>query len=85
MYASAAFPGRQSEAMGIMMLIRSGFAFGCMFFINNWLKRSGALVFLSVLGGIAGVISIAALPLYFWGRHSRQWCARHRLLKLAVP
>ena len=70
--------------MGIIMLVRSFFAFGCMYFINRWLADHGALKFLGILGGVGGAICVLAVPVYVWGKRLRWWCARHRLLRRVV-
>lgn len=71
MYASAVFPSQRVDAMGVIMLVRSVFAFGCLFFINDWLARRGPLEFFIVLGVLCCVLSLGALPLYIMGKRIR--------------
>jgi len=38
MYASTVLPTEQAERMSVIMLIRSAFAFDCLFFVSTWLE-----------------------------------------------
>ncbi|KAH7000603.1 major facilitator superfamily domain-containing protein [Ilyonectria destructans] len=62
---------RAGEAFGLAMLVKSAFAFGLTFMLNDYLATHGALVFFSTWGGLTIGVMLTTVPLYVFGKRIR--------------
>ncbi|KAJ5584530.1 uncharacterized protein N7459_004330 [Penicillium hispanicum] len=71
---------KAGDAFGVAMVIKSAFAFGLTFVFNDYLARTGALVFFSTFGAVTVGVMMTTLPLYVFGKRIRAWSEEHNLL-----
>ncbi|KAF2808831.1 MFS transporter-like protein [Mytilinidion resinicola] len=79
-YSNDACQHRAGEAFGIAMLVKSAFAFGLTFMLNDYLATHGALVFFFTWGGLTVGVTATTLPLYVYGKQIRAWAERKQML-----
>jgi len=48
-------------------------------FANNWVVAKGPAQIMYVFGGTSLFMSVAAIPVYIFGKRLRAWWARHDL------
>ncbi|EXA38212.1 hypothetical protein NW761_012704 [Fusarium oxysporum] len=68
---------RAGSAFGLAMLIKSSFAFGLTFMLNNYYAKKGPMVFFSTWGGLTLGICLTTVPLYVFGKRIRSWMGRY--------
>ncbi|EXK36905.1 hypothetical protein FOXG_09019 [Fusarium oxysporum f. sp. lycopersici 4287] len=68
---------RAGSAFGLAMLIKSSFAFGLTFMLNNYYATKGPMVFFSTWGGLTLGICLTTVPLYVFGKRIRSWMGRY--------
>ncbi|KAG9498467.1 hypothetical protein J7337_009272 [Fusarium musae] len=61
------------SAFGLAMLIKSSFAFGLTFMLNDYYATKGPMVFFSTWGGLTLGICLTTVPLYVFGKRIRSW------------
>ncbi|KAF4944712.1 hypothetical protein FGADI_12487 [Fusarium gaditjirri] len=64
---------RAGSAFGLAMLIKSSFAFGLTFMLNDYYATQGPMVFFSTWGGLTLGICLTTVPLYIFGKRIRSW------------
>ncbi|RBQ80154.1 hypothetical protein FVER14953_06619 [Fusarium verticillioides] len=64
---------RAGSAFGLAMLIKSSFAFGLTFMLNDYYATKGPMVFFSTWGGLTLGICLTTVPLYVFGKRIRSW------------
>ncbi|KAI1019937.1 hypothetical protein LB503_006097 [Fusarium chuoi] len=67
---------RAGSAFGLAMLIKSAFAFGLTFMLNDYYATKGPMVFFSTWGGLTLGICLTTVPLYVFGKRIRSWMGR---------
>ncbi|KAF5604554.1 transporter HOL1 [Fusarium subglutinans] len=67
---------RAGSAFGLAMLIKSSFAFGLTFMLNDYYATKGPMVFFSTWGGLTLGICLTTVPLYVFGKRIRSWMGR---------
>ncbi|KAH7033733.1 MFS transporter [Microdochium trichocladiopsis] len=70
-YTNDTCQARAGEAFGLAMLIKSAFAFGLSFMLNDYLARRGALVFFGTFGALTIAVTLLTVPLYVLGKQLR--------------
>ncbi|EWZ34260.1 hypothetical protein BFJ63_vAg11193 [Fusarium oxysporum f. sp. narcissi] len=68
---------RAGSAFGLAMLIKSSFAFGLTFMLNNYYATKGPMVFFSTWGGLTLGICLTTVPLYVFGKRIRSCMGRY--------
>ncbi|KAH7243730.1 major facilitator superfamily domain-containing protein [Fusarium redolens] len=68
---------RAGNAFGLAMLIKSSFAFGLTFMLNDFYATKGPMVFFSTWGGLTLGICLTTVPLYVFGKRIRSWIGQH--------
>lgn len=67
---------RAVEAFGLAMIIKSAFAFGLTFMLNNYLAANGPRIFFATWGGLTLGMVLLTIPMYVWGKKVRAWSDR---------
>ncbi|KAG4277239.1 hypothetical protein FPRO04_07536 [Fusarium proliferatum] len=67
---------RAGNAFGLAMLIKSSFAFGLTFMLNDYYATKGPMVFFSTWGALTLGICLTTVPLYVFGKRIRSWMGR---------
>ncbi|QGI83916.1 hypothetical protein CEK25_010645 [Fusarium fujikuroi] len=67
---------RAGSAFGLAMLIKSSFAFGLTFMLNDYYATKGPMVFFSTWGALTLGICLTTVPLYVFGKRIRSWMGR---------
>jgi MFS family permease len=70
-YTNDACRSRAGEAFGIAMVIKSAYAFGLTFVLNDYYTTHGALVFSSTFGGVTVGVTLLTIPMYLFGKKIR--------------
>ncbi|KAL4877960.1 major facilitator superfamily domain-containing protein [Aspergillus karnatakaensis] len=68
------------DAFGLAMVVKSAFAFGLSFVFNDFLARSGPLVFFSTFGALTVGVMLTTIPLYVYGKRIRAWAEQSRYI-----
>lgn len=68
------------ESFGIAMLIKSAFAFGLTFMLNDYYATNGPKIFMFTWGSLTVGVTLFTVPLYIFGKKSRSWCARKGIM-----
>ncbi|KAF4342759.1 major facilitator superfamily transporter [Fusarium beomiforme] len=66
---------RAGNAFGLAMLIKSSFAFGLTFMLNDYYAAKGPEVFFGTWGGLTLGVCLTTVPLYIFGKRIRSWTA----------
>ncbi|KAJ5338205.1 hypothetical protein N7452_004933 [Penicillium brevicompactum] len=80
-YTNDACGQRAGDCFGLAMVAKSAFAFGLSFVFNNFVVRSGTLIFFSTFGAVSVAIMLTTIPLFMWGKQIRAWSDGHDLLR----
>ncbi|KAJ5368357.1 uncharacterized protein N7496_008117 [Penicillium cataractarum] len=80
-YTNDVCADRAGDALGLAMVVKSAFAFGLSFLFNDYLARSGPLVFFSTFGAVTIGVMLTTVPLYVYGKRIRAWSEEHGLLE----
>lgn len=64
---------RAGEAFGLAMLIKSAYAFGLTFMLNDYYTARGPRVFFDTWAALTVGLMLFTLPLYIWGKRLRAW------------
>ncbi|KAH8892705.1 MFS transporter-like protein [Thozetella sp. PMI_491] len=72
-YTNDVCADKAGEAFGLAMVIKSAFAFGLTFFLNDYLARIGPLAFFSTFGAVTVGVMLTTVPLYVFGKRLRAW------------
>ncbi|KAK6222289.1 hypothetical protein LQW54_000989 [Pestalotiopsis sp. IQ-011] len=70
-YTNDACQHKTAEAFGMAMLIKSAFAFGLTFMLNDYYATHGASIFFFTWASLTTGISILTIPLYIYGKRVR--------------
>lgn len=70
------------EMMVSMLLLKNFFAFGCTYFLVDWIADAGPAKVFDVIGGIQTAVCVAALGMYVFGKAQRAMMAKWNLLKM---
>ncbi|KAL2684477.1 hypothetical protein Neosp_005555 [[Neocosmospora] mangrovei] len=62
---------RAADAFGVTMLVKSAFAFGLTFMLNDYYAEHGAKVFFFTWGALTSGIILTTIPLYIFGKQIR--------------
>lgn len=62
---------RAGEAFGLAMMVKSAFAFGISFMLNDFYATKGPRVFFSTWAGLTIGIMLLTIPMYIWGKSIR--------------
>ncbi|KAI6853437.1 hypothetical protein KC338_g8116 [Hortaea werneckii] len=66
---------RAGEAFALAMIMKSAFAFGLTFMLNDYYAAKGPRIFFATWGGLTLGIMLSTLLLYILGKRMRQWSA----------
>ncbi|KAG0131090.1 major facilitator superfamily domain-containing protein [Tuber indicum] len=69
------------EMMVSMLLLKNFFAFGCTYFLVDWVYSDGPARVFDILGAIQTAVCVLSIPMYIFGKAQRDFMARHNLLK----
>lgn len=69
------------EAFGLMMLMKSAFAFGLIWEFNNWYAQSGPKNIFGVMAGVTAGVALLTIPLYVYGKRTRLYIKHRGLYK----
>ncbi|PUU77106.1 major facilitator superfamily domain-containing protein [Tuber borchii] len=69
------------EMMVSMLLLKNFFAFGCTYFLVDWVDNDGPARVFDILGAIQTAVCVLSIPMYIFGKAQRDFMARHNLLK----
>ncbi|KAI0168508.1 major facilitator superfamily domain-containing protein [Pestalotiopsis sp. NC0098] len=70
-YTNDACQHKTAEAFGMAMLIKSAFAFGLTFMLNNYYAAHGASIFFFTWASLTTGVSVLTIPLYIYGKRLR--------------
>ncbi|KAF7532286.1 hypothetical protein G7054_g8116 [Neopestalotiopsis clavispora] len=70
-YTNDACEEKTAEAFGVAMLVKSAFAFGLTFILNDYYVMHGALVFFATWGSLTVGVTLLTIPLYVYGKRLR--------------
>ncbi|KAH6681434.1 MFS transporter-like protein [Halenospora varia] len=70
---------RAGEAFGLTMLIKSSFAFGLSFVMNDYYTSVGPKRFFCTWSGLTIGVTLLTLPLYVYGKRIRSWTLRRNI------
>ncbi|KAF2786915.1 MFS transporter-like protein [Melanomma pulvis-pyrius CBS 109.77] len=79
-YSNDVFQHRAGEAFGITTFVKSLFAFGLTFILNDYYAAHGPRVFFFTWGGLTVGVTATTFPLYVYGKQIRAWAERRHLL-----
>lgn len=71
---------RAAEAFGLAMIVKSAFAFGLTFILNDYLAENGPRVFFATWGGLTLGVMLLTIPMYVWGKEVRAWSDKRSLI-----
>ncbi|KAH8647074.1 MFS transporter-like protein [Tricladium varicosporioides] len=71
---------RAGQAFGLTMLIKSSFAFGLSFVMNDYYTSVGPKKFFCTWGGLTIGVTMLTLPLYVYGKRIRSWASRKNIV-----
>jgi MFS family permease len=80
-YTNDACGQRAGDCFGLAMVAKSAFAFGLSFVFNDYLTRSGCLIFFSTFGAVSVAVMLTTIPLFIWGKQIRAWADGRDLLR----
>lgn len=80
-YTNDACGQRAGDCFGLAMVAKSAFAFGLSFVFNDFVARSGTLIFFSTFGAVSVAVMLTTIPLFIWGKQIRAWADGHDLLR----
>ncbi|RDW63540.1 MFS transporter-21 [Coleophoma cylindrospora] len=80
-YSNDVFKQNPGGVFGVVMLIKSIFAFGLTFMFNNYYTTHGPLKFFSLFGGLTTGVMLTTIPIYIYGKKIRDWSDRKGLLE----
>ncbi|KAJ5691882.1 hypothetical protein N7462_001305 [Penicillium macrosclerotiorum] len=80
-YTNDACRQRAGDCFGLAMVTKSAFAFGLSFVFNNFIARSGKLIFFSTFGAVSVAVMLTTIPLFIWGKQIRAWSDGRDLLR----
>ncbi|RPA91821.1 MFS general substrate transporter [Choiromyces venosus 120613-1] len=69
------------EMMVSVLLLKNFFAFGCTYFLVDWVATDGPARVFDILGAIQTAACVLSIPMYILGKAQRDLMARHNLLK----
>ncbi|ETS76476.1 hypothetical protein PFICI_11863 [Pestalotiopsis fici W106-1] len=70
-YTNDACEEKTAEAFGVAMLVKSVFAFGLTFILNDYYIVHGALAFFVTWGSLTAGVTLLTIPLYLYGKRLR--------------
>ncbi|KIH89346.1 cycloheximide resistance protein [Sporothrix brasiliensis 5110] len=70
-----------SEEAFVAINARNFLTFGLTYFVNNWLRHSGALNVFLVLGSIYVAVILTTIPLWVFGKRARFYIAHNQFLQ----
>lgn len=71
---------RAGEAFGLAMVVKSAFAFGLSFMLNDYYAEKGPRIFFATWGGLTVGITLLTIPMYIWGKKIRAWSEKHSIV-----
>ncbi|KAH7357025.1 MFS transporter-like protein [Rhexocercosporidium sp. MPI-PUGE-AT-0058] len=71
---------KAGEAFGLAMVIKSGFAFGLTFMLNDYYASKGPLIFFSTWTGLTLGVMFLTIPMYVFGKRIRAWVDEKRII-----
>ncbi|BGP36992.1 hypothetical protein JCM10449v2_000896 [Rhodotorula kratochvilovae] len=80
-YVTDAIPGGPSDALALVVLVKSVIMFGLTFMINDWYATQGPRQFFLSLGSLVVATSALAVPMWIFGKKARLWFAKHNFLE----
>ncbi|RDW59025.1 hypothetical protein BP5796_11949 [Coleophoma crateriformis] len=80
-YSNDVFKQNPGGVFGVVMLIKSVFAFGLTFMFNDYYTAHGPLKFFSLFGGLTAGVMLTTIPIYIYGKKIRDWSDRKGLLE----
>jgi hypothetical protein len=80
-YTNDACGQRAGDCFGLAMVAKSAFAFGLSFVFNNFIDKSGPLIFFSTFGALSLAVMLTTIPLFIWGKQIRAWADERDLLR----
>jgi hypothetical protein len=80
-YTNDACGQRAGDCFGLAMVAKSAFAFGLSFIFNDFVAKSGTLIFFSTFGAVSVAVMLTTIPLFFCGKQIRAWADRRDLLR----
>jgi hypothetical protein len=73
-YSNDVFGDRAGQVFGLAMLVKSAFAFGLTFMLNDYYARHGPMVFFSTWGALSvGATLVGTSLMYVYGKRVRAW------------
>lgn len=69
-----------AEAFAIMNLVKNMFAFGSIFYANDWIAVQGVRNAFFVIGGTTAAVTLTTVPMYVWGKKAKSWVKRIRVM-----
>ncbi|PVH68727.1 MFS general substrate transporter [Cadophora sp. DSE1049] len=79
-YSNDVCRGRAAESFGITMIIKSAFAFGLTFMMNDYYANHGPMVFMATWASLTLGVTLTTIPLYVFGKRSRAWTHEQNIL-----
>ncbi|KAK5064780.1 hypothetical protein LTR84_000614 [Exophiala bonariae] len=79
-YSNDVCTNKPGEVFGIAMLIKSSFAFGLTFMLNDYLTNHGPRVFFATWGGLTVGVSLLTIPMYIFGKCIRAWAQTNHIV-----
>ncbi|KXJ85322.1 major facilitator superfamily domain-containing protein [Microdochium bolleyi] len=70
-YTNDVFNAKSGEVFGLAMLIKSAFAFGLTFMLNDFYAQQGPVIFFSTWGGLSTFGCLVTIPMYVYGKRAR--------------
>ncbi|KAM5353733.1 hypothetical protein ACJ41O_000383 [Fusarium nematophilum] len=64
---------QSSEALAVVNFVKNMFAFGLVFYMNDWVEDHGVRSCFFSIGGITIACSLTAIPMYIFGKRARGW------------
>ncbi|ORY13771.1 major facilitator superfamily domain-containing protein [Clohesyomyces aquaticus] len=71
---------RAGEAFAAMNFVKNMFAFGLVFYLNDWLSKDGVRKVFFSIGGVTAAVSLLTVPMYIFGKRARSWVYRSKVL-----
>jgi MFS family permease len=73
-YSNDVFGDQAGEVFGLAMMVKSAFAFGLTFMLNDYYASHGPKVFFFTWGSLSlGLTLFGTIPMYVYGKRARAW------------
>lgn len=70
------------EAFGLMMLVKSAFAYGLIWKFNTWYAERGAKSVYGIMSGATCAVILLSIPMYIFGKRGRLYVKQHGIYKV---